>query len=238
LSNPNSKGILFLIPAPLGEDGINVIPEYIKSQVFQLSHFIVEREKTARHYLKALGYPQPLNDLVLFSLNEHTKEEDWLQFIEPLKNGISVGLLSEAGCPGIADPGAAIVSLCHSNGIKVVPFVGPSSIFLALMASGMNGQNFAFNGYLPVKDPERKKEIQRLELLSQKTGQTQIFIETPYRNQQLLKDLISNCREYTKLCIAIDVTLPSEKIITKPLKNWKNAQLDFNKKPAVFLLQG
>lgn len=238
MSNQHSKGILYLIPAPLGEAAEHVIPEYIKQQTYLLKHFIVEREKTARRYLKSIGYPHSLDELVLFALNEHTQEADLSEFIEPLKQGISMGLISEAGCPGVADPGAAIAALCHSHHIKVAPLVGPSSILLALMASGMNGQNFAFVGYLPVKDPERKKEIQRLELLSQKTGQTQIFIETPYRNHQLLKDLIANCREQTKLCIAVDITLPSEKIITKPIKNWKGFNVEMNKKPAVFLLQG
>jgi 16S rRNA (cytidine1402-2'-O)-methyltransferase len=238
LKNNNSKGKLFLVPAPLGEDATHVIPEYVKQEVFQLKHFIVEREKTARRYLKTIGYPHSLDTLTLFALNEHTPQQDLAAYIKPLEEGISMGLISEAGCPGVADPGAPIVAMCHNLGIQVIPFVGPSSILLSLMASGMNEQNFAFVGYLPVKDPERKKEIQRLELLSQKSGQTQIFIETPYRNHQLLKDLIANCREHTKLCIAVDITLPSEQILTQPIKNWKHAKIEMNKKPAVFLLQG
>ncbi len=235
----STKPTLYLIPAPLGDEGIAVMPEYFRETVFSLKHFIVEREKTARHYLKALEYPHSLNDLVLYPLNEHTPEEDLLSFIKPLQQGVSMGLLSEAGCPGIADPGAAIVSLCHSLNIRVAPFVGPSSIILALMASGMNGQNFAFNGYLPVKEQERRKEIQRLELLSQRTHQTQIFIETPYRNNQMLKDLIQTCKPETKICIGVNITLASERIQTKTVRQWKGGTLpDLNKKPTVFLMMG
>jgi 16S rRNA (cytidine1402-2'-O)-methyltransferase len=234
------KETLYLIPAPLGEGGLNAVGEYFKPTVFSLNHFIVEDEKTARRYLKALGYPHSLNDLKLFLLNEHTKNnpEELLELLSPLKNGISMGLLSDAGCPAVADPGAAVVSLCHETGIKVVPFVGPSSIMLALMASGMNGQNFAFVGYLPVKDFERKKEIQRLELLSAKSYQTQIFIETPYRNNQLLKDLLAVCKPETKICIAADLTLPSELIRTRTVRQWKTMLPDLNKRPAVFLMLG
>jgi 16S rRNA (cytidine1402-2'-O)-methyltransferase len=233
-----TSATLYLIPAPLGDNGLHAVGEYFKPTVFSLNHFIVENEKTARRYLKALGYPHPLNDLQLFVLNEHTKnepEELW-QMIEPLQKGISMGLLSEAGCPAVADPGAAVVALCHEKNVKVVPFVGPSSIMLALMASGMNGQHFSFVGYLPVKEHERKKEIQKLEQLSVRTGQTQIFIETPYRNNQLLKDIISVCREDTKICIAVDLTLPSESIKTRTVRQWKTMLPDINKRPAVFLL--
>jgi 16S rRNA (cytidine1402-2'-O)-methyltransferase len=176
----------------------------------------------------------------LYVLNEHTKNEHELLFelIAPLQKGISMGLLSEAGLPAVADPGAAVVSLCHENNIQVMPFVGPSSIMLALMASGMNGQNFAFVGYLPVKEFERKKEIQRLELLSAKNHQTQIFIETPYRNNQLFKDIVTACKPDTKICIAADLTLPTQFIYTCSVRQWKSKLPDINKRPAVFLLQG
>lgn len=233
----NQKGTLYLIPAPLGEGQLNVIPDYLKETVFSLKHFIVEREKTARHYLKDLGYPHPISDLVLFPLNEHTPVEEWQQFLEPLKQGFNMGILSEAGCPGVADPGAVIVAMAHQQNITVVPFVGPSSILLALMASGMNGQGFTFHGYLPVKEQERRATLIQLDAQSAKGGYTQIFIEAPYRNNQLLRDIVSVCKPETKLCIAVDLTMPSEKLKTKPIKNWKGTLPGINKKPAVFLLQ-
>jgi len=234
------KGTLYLIPAPLGENGLAATGEYFKPVVFSLNHFIVEDKKSARRYLKALGYPHSLNELQLYLLNEHTANnpEQMLDLIAPLQKGISMGLLSEAGVPAVADPGAAIVSLCHEHNIKVVPFVGPSSIMLALMASGMNGQSFAFVGYLPVKEFERKKEIMRLESLSSKTNQTQIFIETPYRNNQLLRDLMAVCKPDTKICIAADLTLPSELIRTRTTRQWKTMLPDLNRRPAVFLILG
>ena len=235
-----NKGTLYLIPAPLGDNGLYAVGEYFKPTVFSLNHFIVEDEKTARRYLKALGYPHSLIDLQLYVLNEHTQNEpeQLFELIAPLQKGVSMGLLSEAGLPAVADPGAVIVSLCHENNIPVMPFVGPSSIMLALMASGMNGQNFSFVGYLPVKEFERKKEIQRLELLSVKSNQTQIFIETPYRNNQLLKDILSTCKPDTKICIAANLTLPSQFVKTKTVRQWKTTLPDVNKRPAVFLIAG
>jgi 16S rRNA (cytidine1402-2'-O)-methyltransferase len=232
------KGVLYLIPAPLGDNGLHAVGTYFKETVFGLNHFIVEHEKTARRYLKLLGYPHSLNDLRLYVLNEHsnTKQEALWEITAPLRQGISMGLLSEAGCPAIADPGSAVVALCHDLNIKVVPFVGPSSIILSLMASGMNGQNFAFLGYLPAKTDERKNALRQLEQHAVRTGQTQIFIETPYRNNQLLKDIVSVCNKNTRLCIAVDLTLPSEFIQTQPIYRWQNMLPDINKKPAVFLI--
>lgn len=232
------QGTLYLIPSPLGEKGMHTIGEYFKPIVFSLNHFIVENEKTARWYLKSLGYPHALNDLELFVLNEHNanKSNQLLQIIAPLKRGISMGLLSESGCPAVADPGATVVAMCHELDIRVSPFVGPSSIVLALMASGMNGQHFAFVGYLPVKQHERKKKIQQLEQHSARTGQTQIFIEAPYRNNQLMKELITVCKEETKICIAMDLTLPTEYVKTRTVWQWKKHLPDLNKHVVVFLM--
>jgi 16S rRNA (cytidine1402-2'-O)-methyltransferase len=233
----SKHGVLYLIPSTLGENAIQTISPQITTVINRLSYFIVEREKTARHFLKSAGYMHSLNELKLFSLNEHTNDNDIPSFIEPLLNGISMGVISEAGCPAVADPGANIVALAHQKNIQVVPLVGPSSILLALMASGFNGQGFTFHGYLPVKEQERKTALQQLEAVSLKTGYTQIFIEAPYRNNQLLKDVVSACKAETKLCIAVDITLPEEKIKTKPIKLWKGTLPDIHKKPAVFLLQ-
>jgi len=228
-------GKLYLIPAPLGENAYAPIPEYVKPAVASLVHFIVEQEKTARRYLKAYGYPHPLNDLILYPLNKHTDEADLITYIKPLLEGTSMGLISEAGMPCIADPGAAIVELAHQNRIHVVPLSGPSSILLALVASGFNGQEFAFNGYLPIKHPERKQKLQALERLAL-GGQTQLFMDTPFRNQQLLEDLQAACRPDTRLCIACDITLPSEYIRTQSLADWKKNKESLHKRPAIFIL--
>lgn len=227
-------GKLYLIPAPLGENAFAPIPEYIKHAVASLNHFIVEQEKTARRYLKAYGYPNPLNDLVLFPLNKHTTEDEIMGYILPLVQGTSMGLISEAGMPCIADPGATIVQLAHQNRIQVIPLSGPSSILLALVASGFNGQEFAFNGYLPIKHPERKQKLLELERLAQR--QTQIFMDTPFRNKQLLDDLFQFCRPETMLCIACDLTLDTEYIRTQSLKDWKKSKENLHKRPAIFIL--
>lgn len=236
MANKHSSnfGTLYLIPAPLGDKGLHAIPAYVLEVANKLDHFIVENEKTARRYLKALGYEHPLNDLELFPLNKRTTDDEKVDYLMPLLNGTSVGLISEAGLPCIADPGAMIVRMAHQNNIEVVPLVGPSSIIQALIASGFNGQSFTFNGYIPIKDPARKAQINQLERNAGRA--TQIFMETPFRNDQLMNDLIKHCRPTTSLCVACDITLPSETIITKTIAEWKGYKKSFNKRPAIFLL--
>lgn len=230
----NGTGTLYLIPAPLGDEGMHAIPPYTLKVANSLQHFMVEREKTARRFLKKLGYEHSLDDLELYRLDKRTIDDERMEYLMPLLNGTDMGLLSEAGLPCIADPGAQMVQIAQENNIKVVPLTGPSSIILALVASGMDGQSFAFNGYLPIKNPERKKEIQNLERISIK--QTQIFMETPFRNDQMIKDLLDNLRPNTRLCVACDITLPSETIITKTVDQWKKMKFKFNKRPAIFLI--
>lgn len=231
------KGTLFLIPTPLGENFSteSYSPEYLKL-LFSLKHFIVEEIKTARRFLKKLNPSCSIDEITFYILNEHTTEKEFEKYLEITSKGVNIGLLSEAGCPGIADPGAQIVKIAHKNHIKVVPIIGPSSITLALMASGLNGQNFSFSGYLPVKPLERKTKLQQLEKRSKLENQTQIFIETPYRNLSLLTDMISFCQSSTMLCIACNISQPDEFIKTLTILEWKNNVPDINKKPAVFLL--
>ncbi|MDX2001601.1 MAG: SAM-dependent methyltransferase [Chitinophagales bacterium] len=231
-----SKGTLYLIPCSLGESGQQVLPEYIKPIVDTLSHFIVEHEKSARRFLKGIGYSHSLDSVVLYPLNKHTEAEAPMDYLMQLLNGISMGIISEAGMPGVADPGAAVVELAHQNRIKVVPLVGPSSLLLALAASGMNGQGFTFNGYLPLKNPDRKNALLQLERQSAKTHFSQLFIETPFRNNQLLDDILQCCHHDTRLCVACDLTLPTEFVATRTIAQWKKEKRDFNKHPAVFIL--
>lgn len=232
-------GTLYLVPTPLGDgDFAWVIPESVKACVARLNYFVVEHPKTARKFLKQMECEVPLQEIKMQVLDEHTLPQEILSLLEPLLVGNDVGLLSEAGCPAVADPGAGLVRAAHQKGIKVVPFVGPSSILLALMASGLNGQQFAFNGYLPVKNEARISRILALEKLSMTQNQTQIFIETPYRNQKLLELLTQTCKDSTNICVACDITLPSELIMTKTVKAWKHALPDINKRPAIFLLYG
>ena len=231
---PNKFGTLYLIPAPLGDEGLATIPAQVLETVNTLTHFLVENEKTARRFLKKLGYAHSLDKLTLYRLDKRTTNDEKMEYLMPLLNGTNVGLLSEAGLPCIADPGAIVVQMAHENSIRVVPVSGPSSIILALIASGMDGQRFAFNGYLPIKNPQRKSQIQSLERLAGR--QTQIFMETPFRNNQLLQDLLENCKPTTRLCIACDITLPTETIISQTIAEWKQRKYDFHKRPAIFLL--
>lgn len=231
------KGRLFLIPTTLGDiEPLEVLPLSIKRTVEDLTHFIVENEKTARRFIKRLTPKKPQPSLQLYPLNKYTEAEEFTSYLNPCHQGEDVGILSEAGCPGIADPGADIVALAHEQGIRVVPLVGPSSILLAMMASGMNGQSFAFNGYLPIDKTERRKEIKKLEKRSKELGQSQAFIETPYRNDKLLADLLQNLKPDTRLSIAADVTLNTEYIATKPAGDWKKALPDLHKRPAIFII--
>lgn len=231
-------GSLYLIPVPLGANSdINtVIPEQAIRLAATLRTFIVEHPKTARQFLKQTGTAIPLQEIRTLRLDEHTHHEELEGLLQPLLAGEDVGLLSEAGCPAVADPGANLVRLAHSRNIRVIPLVGPSSILLSLMASGLNGQSFAFLGYLPAEKMARVKKIAEIELVSQRFNQTQIFIETPYRNNQLLQDLLETCDTKTELCVASDLTLTSEQVMTKCIGEWKNNPPDYNKRPTVFLL--
>ncbi|WP_293005981.1 SAM-dependent methyltransferase [Nitrosomonas sp.] len=232
-------GKLYLVPAPISEADIAwVLPAAVQQCVAEISHFIVEHPKTARQFLKQLHCKCPLQELNMQTLNEHTRAKDLLSLLDPILAGHDVGLLSEAGCPAVADPGAGLVRLAHQKNIPVVPLVGPSSILLALMASGLNGQQFAFHGYLPVENTARASKIRELEKISINLKQTQIFIETPYRNQKLLEQLIKVCNDSTDLCIATDLTFDREMIATKSIKEWRHSLPDINKIPSIFLLQG
>lgn len=231
------KGKLYLIPTTLGEtEPLEVMPISVKKVVEQLNHFIVENEKTARRHIKKLTPKKPQPSLVLYTLDKYADELETKRFLDVCDEGISVGLMSEAGVPAIADPGATIVSLAHQKGIQVVPLVGPSSILMAVMSSGMNGQNFAFNGYLPIDRAERKKAIKSLERLSKDKNQSQVFIETPYRNEKMFSDLKSTLTPSTKLCIAADITLPEEYIKTYEVHQWKNQSPNLHKRPAIFII--
>ncbi|HUW49830.1 MAG TPA: SAM-dependent methyltransferase [Sulfuricella sp.] len=232
-----ATGILYLIPTTLGESPLSlVIPEQVQKIAAGLTVFVAENPKTARQYLKQLELATPLQEIEMFTLDKHTKPEQLAQFLQPALAGKDIGLVSEAGCPAVADPGALLVRLAHERGVRVVPLVGPSSILLALMASGMNGQAFAFHGYLPIQKVERGKKIAGLEKESMFRDQTQIFIETPYRNQSLLEDIIQACEPDTELCIATDITLVSERIETRNIAEWRRKLPDINKKPTIFLL--
>ncbi len=230
-------GKLYLIPTTLGEmQPEDVLPQTIKRSIDFIDHYIVENEKTARRFIKSVHPEKKQSELKLSLLNKHTEESDYLKMMDPLLNGMNVGLMSEAGCPGVADPGAVIVKIAHEKGIQVIPLVGPSSILLAIMASGMNGQSFAFNGYLPIDAGEKRNAIKQFERLSQEKNQSQLFIETPYRNNKLLDDLIQILNPQTHLCIACDITLPTEFIKTKTVNEWKKNKVDLHKRPCIFII--
>lgn len=230
-------GTLFMIPAVLGDSGLAaVIPREVQQRVRALDYFVAENPKTARAYLKLVGMAKPLQQLHIASLNEHTPDAAVAELAAPLHAGNDVGLMSESGCPGIADPGAKLALYAHQQAIRVVPLVGPSSILLALMASGLNGQSFVFHGYLPAAPLERNRALRELEKQSRRLGQTQIFIETPYRNTKLMQSITELCAGKTLLCVATDVTLPSEQIRTQSVAGWRKAPLDLDRRPSVFLL--
>jgi 16S rRNA (cytidine1402-2'-O)-methyltransferase len=231
------KGVLYLVPSTLGNNDIQyAIPEGIKSLVSTIEIFIVENLRSARRYLKLLDKSIEIDRLTFFELNEHTALEMVPSFLEPCRKGKNTAIISEAGVPAVADPGAAAVKLAHESGIRVVPLTGPSSILLALMASGLNGQHFTFHGYLPVKKNERIRKIKALEEFSRKTGATQLFMEAPYRNDGLLEDLLATCHPGTLLCIAVDVTLDSEMIRTHSVDFWKRNTPNLHKRPAIFVM--
>jgi 16S rRNA (cytidine1402-2'-O)-methyltransferase len=231
-------GTLYLIPVTLGGDNINlVLPPDVVSLTQKLEHFVVENEKSARQFLSLIKHNKPIRELQFSLLNEHTDDKTLPDLLKPLLAGHDVGLMSEAGCPAVADPGAKLVALAHQKGIRVAPLVGPSAILMALMASGLNGQSFAFLGYLPVDKTERAKKLKDIEKRAQTQRETQIFIETPYRNQQMLEAILSTCHANTRLCIASQASLPDEIIVTKTVNQWKQSALpDLHKKPTVFIL--
>ena len=232
------QGKLYLIPTTLGEtEPLEVMPLSIKKVIEEIDYYIVENEKSARRFIKKITPKKQQALLTIKLIDKYALKEETQHYLDVCLQGINVGLLSEAGVPAIADPGANIVKLAHQKNIQVVPLVGPSSILLAMMSSGMNGQNFAFNGYLPIEKADKKRAIKELERLSFDKKQSQIFIETPYRNEKLLADLLATLSPSTRLCIAVDITLPSEFIKTKTVQEWKKEKLDFHKKPAIFIIQ-
>lgn len=232
------SGTLFFIPVTLGDDNLErALPPDVISIAQKLDVFVVENEKTARHFLGLIKTRKPVRELTLLTLNEHTEDKAIPALLAPLLAGKDVGVMSEAGCPGIADPGAKLAALAHQKGIRVTPLVGPSSILLSLMASGFNGQRFTFLGYLPADKTARVQRLKEIEKHSQKFNETQIFIETPYRNQHLLADILAHCHAETRLCIACNISLENESIVSRSIKSWKQQPLpDLHKKPTVFLL--
>lgn len=230
-------GTLFLIPVPLAEDAAaKTFTPYLVDTINHIKEYIVENEKTARRFLKEAGLKTPQSELTIHDYGKHSRNNSLKPFFTGLQAGNDVGLMSEAGCPGIADPGADIVAEAHRRGIKVVPLVGPSSILLALMASGFNGQGFAFQGYLPIDKVDRSRKIKELESLSDKLNQTQIFIETPFRNNPLLEEILKTGNPKTKLCIACNLTAADELVQTKTIAEWQTQVPDLHKKPTIFLI--
>jgi len=230
------KGTLYLIPVPLAEEvTAKSFTPYLVETINQIDTYIVENSKTARHFLKEAGLKTPQKDLIVHDYGKHNRE-NLGPFFKELLEGKDVGLMSEAGCPGIADPGAEIVAEAHKKGIKVVPLVGPSSILLALMASGFNGQSFTFWGYLPIDKEQRSKRIKDLEISATRYKQTQLFIETPFRNNQMLENILKSCKGNTQLCIACNITADDEFIKTQTIAQWRKEEIDLHKKPAIFLL--
>jgi len=231
-------GKLYLIPTGLGDNApLEVLPISVKKIIEHIDTYIVENEKAARKFIKTISSGKSQASLNLFSLNKFTDPLEIPSFLEECLAGNSIGLLSDAGCPGVADPGAEVVKIAHQKHIQVIPLVGPSSILLAMMSSGMNGQNFAFNGYLPIDKSERKSKLKQLEKRSFEEQQSQLFIETPYRNNSILEDLSTVLHPETRVCVACDLTLPSEYIKTQTAKDWKFSKMDFHKRPALFIIQ-
>lgn len=236
-----ANGKLYLIPSPLGEgEPAEVIPQPVLDRLGTIRKYVVEETRTARRYLSLAGLKGHIGELEFRELNEHTRPEevDSLldMFSSPDGTPCDVGLISEAGLPAVADPGALLVEACHRHGIQVVPLVGPSSLMLALMGSGLNGQSFAFRGYLPAKPEERKKAIREVEKDSARIHQTEIFIETPYRNDSMMSDLLATLQPSTRLCVAVNITQPDETILTRTVKEWRTSPPTIGKRPCVFLI--
>lgn len=232
------NGKVYLIPTLIGDSAYHeVLPEKVKNTIKKLDHFIVENERSARRFISWLDIEKNIDDITFYTLNKRTVPSEVEKFLHVVFKGKDVGILSEAGVPCIADPGAVVVEKAHVFDIQVIPIVGPSSILLALMASGLNGQQFSFVGYIPVKRNERIKRIKQLEYISKKHHQTQLFIETPYRNQAVFEDIIKHCQGNTRLCIACELTTPREYVRTLTISEWKAVKPDINKKVAIFLLE-
>ena len=233
-------GTLYLIPCPISDDTAisDVLPELNKQIIDTLDYFIVENTRSARRFLSKAKIARPIDELTFRELNEHiTSPREVEELVRPLLEGRSAGVISEAGVPAVADPGALVVAQCHRRGIKVVPLVGPSSIILSVMASGLNGQSFAFNGYLPVKEPDRSRAIKRYEARALAENQSQLFLEAPYRNAKLYEQLLKTCAPTTLMTIAVDITAPTELIITRPIAEWRKVSMpEINKRPAIFIL--
>lgn len=228
---------LYLVPTSLGETSFNrILPANNTQIVTDLKYFIVEDVRTARRFLKKANPAIDIDTLTFFILNQHTSPEELSGFLKPMFDGNDMGVLSEAGCPAIADPGADVVAIAQRNNFTVVPLVGPSSILLSLMASGFNGQSFAFVGYLPIQPEERSKALKKLESRAYSENQSQIFIETPYRNMKMVEEILKVCQPTTRLCIATDITLETEFIKTRTVKEWKTKLPDLNKRPSIFIL--
>ncbi len=239
--SPNKKkGTLYLIPCPISDETApwEVLPAANRVVMDALDYFIVENVRTARRFLSKAGVARPIAELEFRELNEHTVAgREVEELVRPLDEGRSAGVISEAGVPGVADPGALVVEACHRRGIRVVPLVGPSSIILAVMASGLNGQSFAFNGYLPVKPPERQRAIRVFERRARSEHQSQLFIEAPYRNVKLLEELLTVCAPETRLTVAMDLTAPGELVETHTVREWRERpRPDMNRRPAIFIL--
>lgn len=230
-------GSLYLIPVPLADQAAaKSFTPFLVDTINQIDEYIVENSKTARKFLKEAGLKMPQNELVIHDYGKHNREGNIRDFFKGLLSGKNVGLMSEAGCPGVADPGADIVALAHELGVKVIPLVGPSSILLALMASGFSGQSFTFHGYLPIDKVQRMNKIKELESIADRQQQTQLFIETPFRNNAMLEEILKSCKPETKLCIACDLTAETEFVQTRRIKDWKLNIPDLHKRPAIFLL--
>lgn len=228
---------LYLLPVTLGDTPLsNVLPQYNSEIIAGIRHFIVEDVRSARRFLRKVDSSFDIDGSTFYELNKHTSPEVVAGYLKPLQGGKPIGVISEAGCPAVADPGADVVAIAQRKGLKVVPLVGPSSIILSVMASGFNGQSFAFNGYLPIKADERAKKLRQLEQRIYNEDQTQLFIETPYRNGKMLEDIIANCRPQTKLCIAANLTCADEFVQTRTVKEWKGRIPDLSKIPCIFLL--
>ena len=228
---------LYLIPTTLGETALDtILPAQNDQIVISLKYFIVENRRTARRFLKKVNREINIDELTFFELNQHTSPEEISTFLKPMQEGQDMGVISEAGCPAVADPGADVVAIAQQRNYVVKPLVGPSSILLSLMASGFNGQSFTFHGYLPIQQSDRAKMLKKMEVQIYNNNQTQLFIETPYRNMKMLEDILTVCMPDTKLCIAVDITLETEFIKTKTVKEWKSQKPDLNKRPCIFLL--
>ena len=231
------EAALYLVPVTLGNTSLSqVLPGYNAELVCRIRHFVVENVRSARRFLRSMDREFPIDECVFFEMGKHADERLFSQYLQPLRDGFPVGVISEAGCPAVADPGSAVVAIAHRQGLRVIPLVGPSSMIMAVMSSGFNGQSFAFNGYLPIDSAERIKRLKQLEQRIYTEQQTQLFIETPYRNQKLLTDILQNCRPQTRLCVAANITCPDQYIRTRTIKEWQGHTPELSKIPCIFLL--